>query len=164
MGHYSGEEKIKFMERIRSCVPVNKQAAMGMAHHSDGSVDPLVFLSRRVKVVVPPKCVKHPQGIDFSGRRNGFVVVVGYVDLSEMQRLGWWKGRWAVRCTLCGQYENRTPRQISKPSKKEYVDACTQCKSLWAEMVKKEFKKTGRWPPGGGPTFKASHLDENANH
>lgn len=158
-------EKIQFMERLRTSVPVNRQTSLVVARASgwwnqQNSRDPLEFLSRRPQMCEAPHYVKSlPDRIrDLTGMKKGCLVVVGYISMDEKRRLGWTgKGNWAVRCQ-CGRYEHRSQRDLRRAIKKEYGDACTWCKNIWAEYVKAQFKKTGKWPVGGGPTHRASQF------
>ena len=149
------------MGKIPECVPVNREARMGISHkeYEDMSKRPSRFdyLSGFPELLTKPNTCEPPSGLeDFRGRRHGNMVVIGYVPASEKKRLGWeGECKWALRCD-CGRYEGRSHRHLRKASingfKREYKDACTFCKNAWAELVKQEFMKTGIAPKGGLPT------------
>lgn len=157
-------QKIHFVERLRTSVAINKQASLVVAKawgwwNKQKNPDHLQFLSSGPQVVVQPCLRSPPYNVPNMTRwKKGSLDVVGYIDNIEKRRVGWsGGGNWVVRCE-CGRYEHRTGPQLRKKAKKEYIDACSWCKGVWAEYVKNEHEKTGIWPPGGGPTFRASKL------
>jgi hypothetical protein len=110
----------------------------------------------------PPECAH------WRGKRIGAVTIVGHTSSIELAKWDWLGGgSWVVRCD-CGVYENRKQstlrRGLAGKNKKEYRDACTACRGLWAEVVRKEFAETGRVPPGGLPTHKAFAVSESPAH
>lgn len=154
---------MKPMERIQVSVPINRQARMGISHKEYEDISSRgnrhEFLGKRPvtqrpRTVAPP----HDAGYDFRGYAVGSMSVVGYLPVSERQRLGW-SGNWLVKCR-CGNFESRTPGSLRKPPKREYVDACTFCKNAWAEAVMVEYRRTGRVPPGGLPTHRSEQVKE----
>lgn len=153
---------LKPMERIQVSVPVNRQARMGISHKEYEEISSRgnrhEFLGRR-PVEERPRTTGLPRdaGHNFTGMSIGGLVVVGWLPVAERRRLGW-SGHWLVRCR-CGNFESRTSHSLRKPHKREYGDACTFCKNAWAEAVMVEFRKTGRIPPGGLPTHRASHIE-----
>lgn len=153
-------EKRNHVEKLRTRAPVNKQTRILISRTKDSptTVDPATFLSTRTQVFECPKFSPN----DLSGLRIGSLMVLGRVDPSEKKRLGWYGSgaSFLVRCD-CGRYENRRRCEIKKTSKKEYVNACSQCKNIWAEVVRDEFKRTGQWPAGGGPTHRASQIRDD---
>ena len=164
---------MKSMERIPLSVPVNREARIGISHqeHEDMSKNPQRFKfqsSRRRVVDCPRTMTPPPDWAHMKGKRIGAVTIVGYLSLNEQAKIGWRDGgRWLVLCD-CGVYENRHQKAIRNglrgKNKREYVDACTACRCLWAEVVKNEFKKTGKVPSGGLPTHRAFRVSESLAH
>lgn len=152
-------KQVKHMERVEVGAPVNKMTAIGIASIRKYETENYMrrFQSRRVQVFRQPECEEHELDYVLVGRRNGSTVVVGHIVLSEMRRLNWRNGKWLIRCD-CGNYENRTLRHITRPTKKDYVDACTECKCKWAQEVKDRRARGYAWPDNGGPTCKASRM------
>lgn len=164
---------VKHMVKVQESVPVDKQAAIGISHKEYQTIgrSQYAYLSKKRLVTECPILMDPPPLLNLpklKGKRNGRVVVVGYCSPMENQRVfgisdrskrrGTGRyGTWIVRCD-CGKYERRTQKQIVKPMKKEYVDACTFCRGAWAESVKAEFMATGVKPKGGLPTHRASSL------
>lgn len=163
---------MKSMERIPLSMPVNREARTGISHqeYEDMSKNPrkFSFQSHRRRVVDCPRIMSMPPDLAYlKGKRIGTVTVVGYLSMNEIAKIGWRSGgRWLVKCD-CGVYEPRhqkSLRQDMTKKKREYVDACTACRGLWAEIVKHEFKKTGIVPPGGLPTHRAFHVSSSQAH
>lgn len=161
---------MKSMERIPFSVPINREARAGISHqeHEDMSKNPrrFEFQSKRRRVVDRPITMTAPPELaHLRGRRIGSITVIGYLSLIEISKIGWKSGgRWLVQCD-CGVYEPRHQRVLRKDkNKREYVDACTACRGLWAEIVKNEFKKTGKIPSGGLPTHRAFSVSNSPSH
>lgn len=161
---------MKSMERIPLSVPVNREARAGISHqeYEDMSKNPrkFQFQSNRRRVVDCPRTMAMPPDLaHLKGRRIGSITVIGYLSLIEISKIGWKSGgRWLVKCD-CGVYEPRHQKHLRKDvNKREYRDACTACRGIWAEIVKNEFKKTGVVPPGGLPTHRAFRLSSSPSH
>jgi hypothetical protein len=156
------------MVKVQECQPINKQAAMGISHKEYETIgrSQYAYLSKK-RVVHECPIVGKPSALlnlpDLIGVRNGRVVVIGYCSPMEnfrvfgSSRSSKRSGSWVVKCD-CGKYERRTTKEIRKPPKKEYIDACTFCRGAWAESVKAKFRDTGIKPVGGLPTHKSSML------
>jgi hypothetical protein len=127
------------------------------------------FKSSRRRLIDCPRTMTPPPDLaHVKGMRIGAITIVGYLSLIEQAKIGWRDGgRWLVQCD-CGVYENRHQKAIRNglkgKNKREYIDACTACRGIWAEVVKNEFKKTGAVPPGGLPTHRAFHVSESPAH
>lgn len=163
---------MKSMERIPLSAPVNREARIGISHqeHEEMSNRPRMyqFQSQRRRVLDCPRTMSMPPDwAHLKGKRIGAVTVIGYMSLIEIAKVGWRTGgRWLVQCD-CGVYEPRHQKNLRQDmvkKKREYVDACTACRGVWAEMVKNEFKKTGTIPPGGLPTNRAFRVSSSPAH
>lgn len=160
---------VRHMIKVQECQPVDKQSALGISHKEYEIIgrSQHAYLSKRRVVYDCPTLITPPRSLpNMKGIRNGKVVVVGYCSPMEYQRVfgrgpknrgNGLNGTWVVKCD-CGKYERRTTREIRKPPRKEYVEACTFCRGAWAESVKLSFRETGIKPKGGLPTHSARSL------
>lgn len=162
---------MKHMERIPLSLPVNREARVGISRPDQDEIEvrKFNFQSRRRRVVDCPSLMKvPPESALWVGKRIGAVTVVGCISNIERSKVGWRAGgSWIVLCD-CGVYENRHGKHVraglAGKHKRQYRDACTSCRGLWAEVVRKEFKETGIIPPGGLPTHKAFKVSESVAH
>jgi|ERR1051325_6026545 hypothetical protein len=162
---------MKHMERIPLTTPVNREARMGISRRDQAEMEirKFQFQSTRVRLRECPRLMRPPREWGhLVGKRVGAVTIVGVLSNIEKAKIGWTGGGfWVVKCD-CGVYENRHQKHlrhaIEKGNKRQYQDACTACRGLWAEIVKKEFRETGQLPPGGLPTHRAFAVSESPAH
>lgn len=80
-----------------------------------------------------------PQFVDYTGRRRGRLVVVGYVGGKGGNSGG---ARWLVQCE-CSMYEVRRSNALRNAN---MDDMCRRCAVLRHNNRQAHFDKHGRWP------------------
>jgi hypothetical protein len=131
--------------RVAASAPVNAAAARAVS--MTGDIEPAPKLTEGQKHwEAPPRTIPipahQPQFMDLTGRTIGRCTVVGYLGPG---RVG---SRWLVRC-LCGRYEARKAKAITRRAPSDAPDQCARCNHLHRIQRQHHFDTKGCWPDEG---------------